>query len=144
MSDDYEEQFVIDKLGDFLQATRVWVYGIFGSMHDKDSSEILKYRYDDLDEEEKEEINEYLSLKEVTTMSKDYIRFDKKDKRFIIGVHEYEQLVQDITGRLVSNLMNGLVAKGQLECAFDAEKNDFIFWKPEKKDGQDDEKQENI
>jgi hypothetical protein len=142
MSDDHEEQFVIDKLGDFLQATRVWVYGIFGAMHDKDSSELLKYKYDDLDEEEKQEINEYLTLKEVTTISKDYIRFDKKDKRFIIGVHEYEKLVQDITGRLVSNLMNGLVAKGQLECAFDDEKQDFIFWKPEK-DGQDEE-QENI
>lgn len=141
MSDEYEEQFVIDKLGDFLQATRVWVYGLFGSMYDKDATEILKLRYDDLNKEEKQEIDEYISLKEVTTISKSYIRFDKRNKQFIIGIDDYEELIQAITGRLVSNLMNGLVVKGQLECAFDDEKQDFIFWKTEK-DGQDEEQED--
>ena len=134
--DPNKEYFIISVIGEFLQATRVWVYGLFGGMEEK---EILKLKYDDLDNEEKEELDKYLSLKEVTTIAKSFIRFDKKKKQFIIGVGDYEQMVEAINSRLVSNIMMGLVRKGNLECGWDEEKNDFCFWKVTEVQDEDEE-----
>ena len=36
---------------------------------------------------------------------------------------------------MVSNMISNLVKKGLLESAFDEEKNDFVFWKKDIKDG---------
>lgn len=141
MSDYYpdksKEYFVISIVGEFLQSTRVWVYGLFGGMEEQD---ILKLKYDDLDKEEKEELDKYLSLKEVTTIATSFIRFDKRKKRYIITVGDYEKMVEAINSRLVSNIMMGLVRKGSLECGWDEERNDFCFWKVKEGDTDEDEK----
>lgn len=123
-----QDVFVIDGLKIFLETTRVWVYGLFGGT---EVGDILDLRYKNLDSEEKEELDTYLTLKEVTTIAVSYIRFDKTNKQYIISLSDYESFVEALNSRLISNIMNGLVAKGQLECAFDDEKQDFIFWRKE-------------
>lgn len=58
------------------------------------------------------------------------IKIHKKTKKKSIFIEQekYEDFLEQLNQRMVSNIVKGLVMKGVVESAFDNEKNDFVFW----------------
>ena len=64
------------------------------------------------------ELDEVLSYKESLLIFNQYL-FRKKD---------YDLFLEQLSERMVSNIIHNLVKKGLVETAYDNEKNDFVFW----------------
>jgi predicted AAA+ superfamily ATPase len=93
----------------------------------------------DLSPEEKEELENVLNQQEclniVKATSKKIRHKKTKQIKYLVNDQILYDIVQNINQRMVSNIISNLVKKGFLESAFDEEKNDFIFWKKEIKNG---------
>ncbi len=46
----------------------------------------------------------------------------------MLFIKNFYSIIEDFNARLVSNLLQQLVAKGLIESSYDEEENDFIFW----------------
>jgi Fic family protein len=92
-----------------------------------------------LTQQEKEELDSVLDKNECLNIVKETsrkIRHKKSKKiKYLVNDNILYSIIQSINQRMVSNIISNLVKKGFLESAFDEEKNDFIFWKKETKNG---------
>ena len=41
---------------------------------------------------------------------------------------DYDNVLRQLSERMISNIVRNLVKKGLVESAFDEDKNDFVFW----------------
>ena len=123
-NEEFENEYQITNLAEFLDANRVWLYIFFGGLNPVESMEM---RYKDLKLEEKEEIDKVLNIKEVINISKDYIVFDEHEGTWSITEDKYEELLIEMNVRMTSNLLAITVSSGILESAYDSEINDFVF-----------------
>ena len=128
MSEEQEEEYeyVISNLTKFLDASRVWLYVIFGG---EEPSQTMTKRYVDLSDEEQEEIDKVLNLKEVLNISAGYIKHDLHNNTWTITEKHYEDFLVELSGRMTSNILASMVSSGILESAYDSEINDFVFWR---------------
>lgn len=127
MSDEeFENVYDITNLLEFLDASRVWLYTMFGGLNPSESMEI---KYVDLEVEEKQEIDKVLNIKEVINIAQEYIKFNERDGIWLITEDRYEQLLIELNARMTSNLLASMVSSGILESAYDSEINDFVFWR---------------
>jgi len=90
--------------------------------------------------EEREELENVLNKKECINIIKEGSKKirnkrTKKVKYLMVDKILYT-IIQNINQRMISNIISNLVKKGLLETAFDEEKNDFVFWAKENKDGK--------
>lgn len=119
----------IDK---FIETTRVMVYNSFGQSDltiDKVDMDI-----ENLEQEERQELDVYLGQKEAQRIIFEYIKKRKTkngDTIYILSEEEFLKIINDLTLRLTSNLLNNLATRGLINTAFDEETNDFIFWAKE-------------
>lgn len=122
--------FIIKNLQDFVDGTRILVFINFGNQNEE--TELQYTSMDQLNESDREELNQVLSHDETLTIIKSHITKQKNKKkkrtRYILSESDYSRIVEDLNQRLVSNLMIRLVNKGLVETAFDNEANDFVFW----------------
>lgn len=127
MSDEeFENVYDITNLLEFLDASRVWLYTMFGGLNPSESMEI---KYVDLEVEEKQEIDKVLNIKEVINIAQEYIKFNERDGIWLITEDRYEQLLIELNARMTSNLLASMVSSGILESAYDSKINDFVFWR---------------
>jgi len=95
--------------------------------------------FESLTKEEIEELESVLDKKECINIIKETSRKmrHKKTKKikYLMDDKILYDIIENINQRMVSNIISNLVKKGLLESAFDEEKNDFIFWTKENKDG---------
>lgn len=135
MSDEeFENVYHITNLLEFLDASRVWLYTIFGGLNPSESMEI---KYVDLEVEEKQEIDKVLNIKEVINIAQEYIKFNEHDGIWLITEDKYEELLIELNARMTSNLLASMVSSGILESAYDSEINDFVFWRTNEKDNNE-------
>lgn len=135
MSDEeFENVYHITNLLEFLDASRVWLYTIFGGLNPSESMEV---KYIDLKFDEKEEIDKVLNIKEVINIAGQYIKFDEHEGTWLITEDKYEELLIELNGRMTSNLLASMVSSGILESAYDSEINDFVFWRTDEKDNNE-------
>ena len=125
MSED-EYEYVIHNLTKFLDASRVWLYVIFGG---EEPTKTMTKRYADLDAEEKQEIDQVLSMREVINISAGYLKHNLDNDTWTITEKQYEDFLVELSGRLTSNILASMVSSGILESAYDSEINDFVFWR---------------
>lgn len=128
--------FEIIDVEEFINNTRVLTYNLFEGLYDAPKSfdaKDISYDFEELTEEEKEELDSVLSISECITMSEDYIT--QKGMEYSINEEKYMDMIECFNQRLVSNMIQKLAQSGLLEIAFDDEKNDFVFWV--NKNGQD-------
>ena len=52
----------------------------------------------------------------------------KNEIYFKIEEDHYDVFLNQLSRRMISNIVKDLVSKGMVESAFDNEKNDFVFW----------------
>lgn len=123
------EWFEIIDVEEFVNNTRVLTYNLFEGLYDEPKLFDVKnisYDFEELTEEEKEELDSILSISECITMSENFMT--KRGSEYTINGDEYINMVECFNRRLISNMVQKLAQRGLLEIAFDDEKNDFIFW----------------
>lgn len=126
--EEYEDNDLFYTMKDptkLVNEIRKLVFAGFGLENLND--EELQYLVSEIDEEE---MDRTISLKECEIIAMEYLKTKKfKTKtKYILSDKDFNDLVEAINARLVSNLLTGLVDKGQIESAWDSEANDFIFW----------------
>lgn len=123
------EWFVIKDIVEFTEQARAIVYNNFGTW-DNDVNETIIM--DQVKESEQEELNKVLSHNESLTIVKQIAKKQTNKKthktRYVLNDKLFANIIHDLNARLVSNILNGLVQRGLVESAFDAESNDFVFW----------------
>lgn len=138
--DDDDEYYVIHNLANFVNSSRKIVFTAFGVSDESVEDDLFK-DINDLAKEELEEMEEVLSLKESMAIAKSYVSFqvNKKTKkqRTILKGTDFNEFIEALNARLVSNLLMSLVKKGIVETAYDPEENDFIFWTKDESKPQD-------
>lgn len=123
------EWFVIDDIEKFIESTRVLVYSSFAD----NKTPINEYSIfvEDLDDEEKIELDKCLSQSESMAISQAYLQSIKSKKnkiKYKISTKLYMSLIESLNARMISNMLQKLTSDGVLETAYDEKLNDFIFW----------------
>lgn len=127
------EWFTITDIDRFIEASRVLVYHNFGSIDD--DVDIVHTMIEDLVNEEQEEIEQVLNHEESLRIFSEFskVKKDKNDKLcYRISDKSYMLFIEALNSRMVSNILNHMVNKGEIESAFDSEANDFVFWVKDK------------
>jgi hypothetical protein len=121
------EWFVIKDKDQLIESTRILV---FNSMGNEESNVKLT-----ISPEDKEELDTILSFNETKNIMMPHLRKQRnrrtKEERYLLEDSKYQEIIELIGSRMVSNILHGLVKKGLVESAFDTECNDFIFWIPD-------------
>lgn len=133
------EWFVIKDKDQLIESTRILV---FNSMGNEESNLKLS-----INPEDKEELDTILSFNETKNIMMPHLRKQRNkrtnEERYLLEDSKYQEIIELVGSRMVSNILHGLVKKGLVESAFDTECNDFVFWVPdlEKGLGSNEEKQ---
>lgn len=138
--------YQISDLEEFIQSSRVLVFNSFNTADKKikDSEDTSIADISLLSSEEKLELDTILTQSEAMLIAEDFFK-KKKNKyteviEYFITEKRFMKMLEDLNGRMVSNLLHSLVNKGLLETAYDEEHDDFVFWSPEQKDTKNNEK----
>lgn len=138
--------YQIADIEEFIQSSRVLVFNSFSSPEQKKANKKEDPAIADiyaLSDEEQLELDNILTQAEATLIAKQFFK-EKRNKytediEYYITEKRFMKMLEDLNGRMVSNLLHSLVNKGLLETAYDEEHDDFIFWSPEQKDSNNHE-----
>ena len=114
----------------FVEVTRALVYHSFGGHQTlpNEFTDVLSL----LTEEEKNEMNNYISQTESITILKSFCKRQRNSKtnkkRILISEEQYMEYIDALNSRMIGNMLAKLASQGVLETAFDEEINDFVFW----------------
>lgn len=124
-----DEWLEISNIKKFTNYIRTMVF--VGFVEDNPTEDITKC-FQELSAKEKKELDDVLGIKEclviVKSLSKRARNKKTKEIKYLLNNAGLNKIIEEINQRLVSNIIQVLVSKGVLETAFDAEKNDFVFW----------------
>ena len=127
-----DEWLEISNIKKFTNYIRTMVFVSFSK--DEPEEDILKC-FEELTEQEKEELDNLLDIQECLLIIKGLARKVRNKKsrkiKYLVSSEMLNQMIEDVNQRMVSNIIQVLVSKGILETAFDEEKNDFVFWTKE-------------
>ena len=128
--DDGDMVYVVSDIDKFVDQTRKIVFGCFGEQ-DEITDENMDGLISQLSETDIEELDKTLSHEECMVILHTHVEpkmTRRKKKKYIITQENFNNIIEDFNSRLVSNLLQQLVAKGLIETSFDSEENDFVFW----------------
>ena len=120
-----DQWFVIKDIEGFVNTSRQLVFQNF-------DASVKENILPTISEDEQKELDTLLSYQESWILIKPFLKKQKHKKngqiRFKLSDDIYFQILESLNGRLLSNILNGLVNKGLVETAYDSDANDFIFW----------------
>jgi hypothetical protein len=130
MTSTNDEWFVVKDVDGLIESSRALVFNNFGSKKEENTEvDLLDMQ---IDEKDRDELNSILSFDEskiiITTMLKKQKNKKTSNIRYILNDSLFMEIIVSLNDRMVSNILNGLVNKGMVETAYDAETNDFVFW----------------
>jgi hypothetical protein len=134
------EQYIIDDLEEFTLSARRLVFNGFGKgiVEDPDEfTDLMKEQTQELTEEMNEVLTQKESLIIVKNLAIEQKHKHKNISRFIIDEKIFSQIIEEMNGRLVSNLLASLASKGLVESAYDEKLDDFVFWVNEDEENED-------
>lgn len=122
----------IDNLDKLIDFSRRLIYSNFDPDKRDQEDQTFFNSLSQFNNMEIAEMDDILPHKEIKIIFNEFIikKRHKKTKQIRLFIQEdaYENLLEAINSRFVSNIVQRMVGKGLLETAFDAERNDFIFW----------------
>jgi len=134
-----EKWFFISNFEEFVDHSRALVFNLFGQVNEI-AADSLTASLSTMSKEEIEEMDTTLSHEEASVIVKNHARKqinrNTKEIRYSLTDKILEEIIEDLNGRMVSNILNTLVNKGVLDSGYDSEKNDFIFWVKEDANNQ--------
>lgn len=127
-------KYEIKDLEEFTESARRVVFGGFGKSV-KETKDDFTEMLDELSSEEENEMNEVLSQQESLLVVKSIVKTQTNKKtqavRYVISEKIFQDILDALNARLVSNILSSLVKKGLIESAYDDELGDFVFWCPD-------------
>lgn len=75
-----------------------------------------------------ENLDEFITIEQVIGLIAENSIGKDEDNNFLITEENFEDLFQKIRDRLYSVGLSRLAAKGLVECAWDDEANEMVFW----------------
>jgi hypothetical protein len=140
-----DDWFYINDFEDFVDNARSLVFKFFGDAN-KEEKDIMAGLLSKMTTEEIEELNSTLTHEESAAIISSRVRkqIHKKTKktRYCLNDQILATIIEDLNGRMISNMLNSLVNKGFLDSAYDSDQNDFIFWVKEEDDTKSNQKPE--
>lgn len=76
----------------------------------------------------KDDIDGFMTVAQAVDMVKENSLGTDEEKRYLIDDKSYEELFEAMKTRIYNAGLSKLAASGHLECAWDEEKNEMIFW----------------
>jgi hypothetical protein len=117
-----QKWYEIDNLEDFTESLRKLVIDSF--FEDKDEDHIFK----DLFRSKESELEEKLTLEEARLIVNSMVEKNDFKEEYLVSHKAFTKIFNNLNRRIISNILRDLVSAGQIESAFDDDKNDFIFW----------------
>lgn len=81
-----------------------------------------------LSEEYDEDLDEFITLGQVKQMIAEHSSGKDEKERYLLSESGYDKLLEDLGVRLYNCGLSKLAARNLLECAWDNEKEEMIFW----------------
>jgi len=130
MGNGWLEVVNLEKLVKF---SRKVIYYNFDEKNDRLDDESFIEKIDNISNaKDEQEIERLLPYKESEAIFAEFLKRKvspgSKQKAWFIKEKDYDTILAQLSERMVSNIVRGLVNKGLVESAFDNEKNDFVFW----------------
>jgi len=95
---------------------------------EKYSDFIRRRAADDLAQNHGENLDEFVTIPQTMGMIKENsIGIDEQD-RLMLDDKAYEELLEAVTKRIYNSGLAKLASKNLIECAWDDEKNEMVFW----------------
>ena len=130
-------KYEIKNLEEFTESARRVVFGGFGKSVEETKDDFTDM-LESLSDEEEHEMNEVLSQQEslliVESIAKKQTHKKTQKTRYVVNEKIFNDILEALNARLVSNILSNLTKKGLIESAYDDELNDFVFWCPEDED----------
>ena len=79
------------------------------------------------------EVDSLISLKQTESIVREYIEPSYNDE-FIISEDNYELLCNEIKKWIYNRSLSQVASSGKIECAWDDNSNEMIFWDPKSKE----------
>lgn len=129
MDDGWLEIVDLTKLINF---SRKVIYSNMGEEYADLSNMDFLSAVENMQESNIKELDSILPIVEAKAIFEPYIKKERNKKTFetrlSIKESDYDEVLQQLSQRMISNIVRNLVKKGLVESAFDEEKNDFVFW----------------
>ena len=116
--------YIINDLNQFADYIRKISFEKFSKANDSVNDDFSVHLSQ---EKDSKKVDDIISTQEVEII---ILSITKKNKKghFPINDKKLVKIIENINGRIVSNLLNSLVNKNIMETAYDEDINDFIFW----------------
>lgn len=130
MSSGWLEILNLEKLINF---SRRVIYYNFDESNVKLDDDAFLDKIDNINnQKDNEEMDRILPYREVETIFGEFLHRREssttQQKGWFIKDGDYDVILDEISQRMVSNIVRDLVNKGLVESAFDSKKNEFVFW----------------
>lgn len=81
----------------------------------------------------KEDLDEFVTIGQVCKLIKEFSIGNDENGKYLISEDGYDKLLEAIKLRLYNCGLSKLAVSGHLECAWDDQKNEMIFWSSDNK-----------
>ena len=126
-----KQNYIIDDLEEFTRSARKLVFNGFDKSIGDDPDEFTKL-ITEISKEDMKEMDQILTQQESLVIVKSLAKEQKhkitNESRYLIDEKIFSQIIEEMNGRLVSNMLTSLASKGLIESAYDEQINDFVFW----------------
>jgi len=126
-----KQNYIIDDLEEFTRSARKLVFNGFDKSIGDDPDEFTKL-ITEISKEDMKEMDQILTQQESLVIVKGLAKEQKhkitNESRYLIDEKIFSQIIEEMNGRLVSNMLTSLASKGLIESAYDEQINDFVFW----------------
>lgn len=126
-----KQNYIIDDLEEFTRSARKLVFNGFDKSIGDDPDEFTKL-ITEISPDDLEEMDQILTQQESLVIVKSLAKEQKhkitNESRYLIDEKIFSQIIEEMNGRLVSNMLSSLASKGMIESAYDEQINDFVFW----------------
>ena len=123
--------YEIKDYDEFLEHTRTVVFKFFGESQQEPNQDNISEVLVSVDGSDREEMDQFLSKSECDLIARTHLKIRKSKsgkERYFLNDQILHQMIESFNSRMLSNILNSLVNKGELETAFDTEIQDFVFW----------------
>lgn len=92
------------------------------------SCEIRKLAADSIKENNKENLDEYITIEQVCSIVKENCLGLTEDNKYMLDEDSNENIFESVRVRIYNVGLAKLAAQDLIECAWDNEENEMVFW----------------
>jgi hypothetical protein len=81
-----------------------------------------------ISEDDSQKLDEFITVRQAALMIEEHSIGKDEDGRLLLDDDSHERLFESIKTRIYNCGLSKLAAEGLLECAWDSEKDEMVFW----------------